>query len=328
MWWTLLRRSSFNFKLVVDFSSWTKLQFQACGELSLAHEIYISPLQQNRKRALGKLKATCNLTTMNREFHPPKYVGAEEPFITLDVPDNLRKEIYLAAFPSCWIYKFLLLGKKIGYIYASVFKVSHSQTLQNVLQLWKSSAFLDTKSKVKLPNSTRTLPATGLGNSSKALEKTSALTIPEANPLSKTSNPTMVATGSQSSKTDTDRDHQTYEAPIMSLDSFLEGVPSQSFDALRSAACDMMTKEAYLESFSEVKRQLKEIASKDSIGNKQNELQKELDMLMERKQGICTSIRLYEEELKKVHTESWSKKEEVVAIENAPFQYDKVGCII
>ncbi|KAI5670981.1 hypothetical protein M9H77_11345 [Catharanthus roseus] len=62
--------------------------------------------------------------TMNREFRPSKYARAKEPFITLDIPNNLRKETYLAAFFSCWICKFLLPGKEIGYICANVFEVA------------------------------------------------------------------------------------------------------------------------------------------------------------------------------------------------------------
>ncbi|KAI5676711.1 hypothetical protein M9H77_07661 [Catharanthus roseus] len=339
--------------------------------------IYLSLLRQNRKRTLGKPRATCNSTTMNREFRPSKYAGAEEPFITLDI--QMRKEIYLAAFLSCWICKFLLLGKMIGYIYTSVFKVaiqifvkiflvileasSYFQTLEDILELWESSARLDTKSKVvkvKLPSSTRTLPAIGVGSSSKALEKTSTLTIPEANPPYNTANPIMTATGSQSSNTDADRDDHsnrrtskkknTFE--IMSLGGFLEGVHSsnmsprdlavhkvRSFDASRSATCDMMIKEAYLESLSEVRRQLKDIASKEqaitssfndsqvelsSIKDKQNELQKELHMLEKHKKEDYASIWQYKKELKKVHKKSWSKKEDIAAMENVPFQSDKV----
>ncbi|KAI5663992.1 hypothetical protein M9H77_23315 [Catharanthus roseus] len=99
---------------------------------------------------------------------------------------------------------------------------------------------------------------------------------------------------------------------------------ARRFDASKSATCDMMTKEAYFESLFEVKRHLEEIASKDSIKDKHNELEKELDMLEKHKQGICSSIRRYEEELKNVRTESWSKKEEILSMENAPFQYNEV----
>ncbi|KAI5662238.1 hypothetical protein M9H77_21561 [Catharanthus roseus] len=95
---------------------------------------------------------------------------------------------------------------------------------------------------------------------------------------------------------------------------------AQIFYVSRSVTCDMMTKEAYLESLSDVKRQFKDIASKDSIEDKHNELQKKLDMLEERKQEVSTSIQRYEEELKKEHIESRSKREKFAAMENAPFQ--------
>ncbi|KAI5661318.1 hypothetical protein M9H77_20641 [Catharanthus roseus] len=60
--------------------------------------------------------------------------------------------------------------------------------------------------KVKLPSSTRTLPTIRVGSSSKAPKKTSALTIPKANPPCNASNPIMIASGSQSN-TDVDGNH-------------------------------------------------------------------------------------------------------------------------
>ncbi|KAI5663465.1 hypothetical protein M9H77_22788 [Catharanthus roseus] len=114
---------TFSLMFFIDLALCAKLQFQSCGGLCFVKNLaeflenfniwanrylfkrptrYTSlPLWQNRKRTSGKLKATCNPTTMEQEFRLSKYVGVEEPFITLKVPNTLRKDTYLAAFFSC-----------------------------------------------------------------------------------------------------------------------------------------------------------------------------------------------------------------------------------
>ncbi|KAI5648815.1 hypothetical protein M9H77_34820 [Catharanthus roseus] len=91
-----------------------------------------------------------------------------------------------------------------------------------------------------------------------------------------------------------------------------------------STTCDMMMKEPYLESLSEVKKLDDSQLDLGLVAYKHNELYKELDLLEKHKQDICAFIRHDEEELKKLHIISSSKKEEVVAMENAPFQSDEV----
>uniref|UniRef100_A0A6N2KY82 Aminotransferase-like plant mobile domain-containing protein n=1 Tax=Salix viminalis TaxID=40686 RepID=A0A6N2KY82_SALVM len=46
------------------------------------------------------------------------------PFKELNVPSHIQDEVYLAAFLSCWICKFVFPSKDVGFIRPSTFKVA------------------------------------------------------------------------------------------------------------------------------------------------------------------------------------------------------------
>lgn len=78
-----------------------------------------------KKKCLAHPKMTYNPNPHDsRATSFPSSMESSRSLEELQIPKNLRADVHLLAFLSCWIFKFLLLGKIGDCIRSGIFKVA------------------------------------------------------------------------------------------------------------------------------------------------------------------------------------------------------------